>query len=72
MAGITTAQAEAQLASWLAASTAAASGQSYSIGNRTLTRADTDHILQQVQFWQGMVVSLSRSGPTITGATPRG
>ncbi|MDA8122255.1 MAG: DUF6148 family protein [Deltaproteobacteria bacterium] len=51
MAGITLAQAEAQLASWLAASTAVASGQSYTIGSRSLTRADARAIQQQIDYW---------------------
>ena len=37
MAGITLAQAEAKLAEWLAADTAVAAGQSYTIGGRSLT-----------------------------------
>ena len=40
MAGITLAQAEAQLALWLTASEKVAKGQSYTIGDRSLTRAD--------------------------------
>ena len=51
MAGITLAQAEAQLASWLAASTAVAGGQAYTIGGRSLTRADARSIQQQIDFW---------------------
>ena len=51
MAGITLAQAEAQLSSWLAASTAVASGQSYTIGARSFTRADAKAIQQQIEYW---------------------
>ena len=51
MAGITLAQAEAQLTSWLAASTAVAGGQAYTIGGRSLTRADARAIQQQIDFW---------------------
>ena len=51
MAGITLAQAESQLALWLAASEKVAQGQSYTIGGRTLTRADARAIQQQVDYW---------------------
>lgn len=51
MAGITLAQAQEQLASWLAASTAVAGGQSYTIGSRSLTRADARAIQQQIDYW---------------------
>ena len=59
MAGITLAQAEAQLALWLAASSAVASGQSYSIGDRSLTRADAKEIREMLNFWDGKVKELS-------------
>jgi hypothetical protein len=59
MSGITLAQAEAQLASWLSASTAVASNQSYKIKDRELTRADASQIREMIAYWQGMVTSLS-------------
>jgi hypothetical protein len=59
MAGITLAEAEAQLAAWLAASTAVASNQSYTIGGRTLTRANADSIQRQVEYWDSKVKALS-------------
>jgi hypothetical protein len=59
MAGITLAQAEAQLASWLAASTAVAGGQAYTIGGRSLTRADARAIQQQIDFWDTKCQELS-------------
>jgi len=72
MAGITLAQAEAQLTAWMAASTAVASGQSYSIADRSLTRADARAIQQQIQFWDQKVKDLSRGGIRIRGGTPVG
>ncbi len=51
MAGITLAQAEAQLGLWMAASEKVAQGQSYTIGGHTLTRADARAIQQQVDYW---------------------
>ena len=73
MAGITFPQAEAQLASWLAASTATAQGQAYTIGTRSLTRANSREILQQIQFWDGQVKRLADSpggGIRVRGITP--
>jgi len=75
MAGITLAQAEAQLTSWLAASTAVASGQSYTIGGRSLTRADARAIQQQIEFWDKKCEQLSGSSNVtrtikVYGGTP--
>ncbi|TCS37476.1 hypothetical protein EDC30_104280 [Paucimonas lemoignei] len=66
MAGITLQQAQAQLDAWMAASTAVATGQEYSIGTRKLRRADAAEIRQQIIFWQRQVAQLgatSRGGP---------
>lgn len=59
MAGITLADAEAQLAAWLAASTAVATGQSYSIEGRSLTRADAAEIRRSLDYWDQKVQTLS-------------
>lgn len=63
MAGITLAQAEAQLAAWLSASEAVARSQSYEIdtgnGRRKLTRADAAEIREQVKFWDERVKALT-------------
>ncbi len=59
MAGITLAMAEAQLALWVAASTAVASGQSYSIKDRSLSRVDAAEIRQQLDYWDGWVRRLT-------------
>ena len=48
------ATAQAHLDAWLAASLAVANGQSYTIGNRSLTRADADTIRTQIQFYTGL------------------
>ena len=55
MAGITQAQAQAQLDAWLAASLAVATGQSYEIADRKLTRADAGEIRRQIEYWQAKV-----------------
>lgn len=62
MAGITLEQAQAQLENWLAASTAVATSQSYSIGSRSLTRADASEIREQIDYWQNQVNRLSAGG----------
>jgi len=70
MAGITLAQAEAQLAIWLDALEAVATSQSYVIGNRELTRVNASEIRRQIDFWDGKVTKLSRGGGIrVTGGT---
>lgn len=63
MAGITLADAEAHLATWLAAETAIATSQSYTItsgeSTRTLTRADLSKVREQIEYWQKWVDRLS-------------
>lgn len=72
MSGITLAQAEAQLTLWLNASTAIASGQEYTIGNRHLKRADLNEVNESIKMWQGYVTRLTsgRSGMRVRGVTP--
>lgn len=59
MAGITLAQAETQLAAYLAAETAVLGNQSYEIAGRKLTRADLQFIQQGIDLWNSRVVTLS-------------
>lgn len=61
MAGITLAQAEAKLTLWMAADDAVASGQSYSIGGRSLSRADAKMIADNIDRWDAKVKQLSAS-----------
>ena len=61
MAGITLAQAEAQLAAYLAAEAAVLAGQSYSIAGRSLTRANLDAIQQGIKIWDDRVQKLATS-----------
>lgn len=72
MAGITLAQAEEHLAEWLAADAAVASGQAYSIGGRSLTRAHAAEIRTNIQFWDRKVKEMSRGGIRVRGITPVG
>ncbi len=59
MAGITLSDAQAQLSLWLAASEKVAQGQSFTIGGRSLTRADARAIQQQVDYWDRKCQELS-------------
>lgn len=65
MAGITLEQAQTQLATWMAASVAVASSQSYEIetgnGRRKLQRADAAEIRRMIEFWDGQVKTLTPS-----------
>lgn len=70
MAGITLAQAEAQLATWIAADTAVASGQAYSIAGRSLNRANAREIRENIEFWDRQCKRLTRGGIRMRGATP--
>ena len=65
MAAISLAVAEAQLTAWLAASTAVAGGQSYKIGERSLTRADASEILKMIEFWSSKVEALTAGTSSI-------
>lgn len=72
MAGITLADAEEQLAAWLAASKKVAGGQSYSIAGRSLSRADLQEINESIKFWQTQVNRLQprAGGIRVRGGTP--
>jgi len=61
MAGMTLAQAQQHFDLWMAADLAVASGQSYEIHGRKLTRADAALIAQNIQTWEAWLVRLSRS-----------
>lgn len=42
-----------KLKTWLDAEEAITTGQSYQIGNRTLTRADLKQVREQMEYWAG-------------------
>lgn len=44
---------EKKLQTWLDAEEAVATGQSYQIGTRMLTRADLKQIREQMEYWAG-------------------
>jgi hypothetical protein len=70
MAGITLAQAQAQLNAYLAAETAILSGaQSYTAPEGdAFTKADLGKIQQGIEIWNRRVKRLSRGGMAIRGA----
>ena len=70
MAGITLAQAEAKLTLWMDAEDKVASGQSYSIQGRSLTRADLGMIGERIDRWEHKVQRLTRGGIRVFGGTP--
>lgn len=72
MAGITLAEAEAKLALWMEADDKVASGQSYSIGGRSLSRADAKMIQENIKFWDRKVKELSVGGIKVVAVTPVG
>lgn len=58
MAGITLAQAEAQLAAYLTAETKVLGSQRYELAGRMLTRADLQEIRAGIQYWDAKVKNL--------------
>jgi hypothetical protein len=70
MSGVTAAQAEAQLAAYLAAETAVLLGQSYTIAGRSLTRANLKDIREGIEYWSAKAASAARTGIKIRGGTP--
>jgi hypothetical protein len=73
MSGLTLMEAQAQLATWLVASTAVSHSQSYTLatesGSRSLTRADAAEIRQHIRFWDKQVRRLSRGGLRTQGVS---
>lgn len=57
---ISLSQATAQLALWLDADAATATGQSYTINGRSLTRANATEITDKIQYWSKVEASLQR------------
>lgn len=74
MSWITIEEARAKLQMWLEAEAAVATGQSYKIGTRSLTRASLSDIRQQISFWRNEVAKLESgrgSGMRVFRAVPR-
>lgn len=58
MAGITLEIAKKHLDAWLEAEMTVTTGQSYTIGSRTLTRANLTEIRNAIDYWNGKVNQL--------------
>lgn len=58
MAGIDITTAKAHLTAWLEAELAVTTNQSYTIGSRSLTRANLAEIREQIKFWENKVSGL--------------
>ena len=57
---LSTADIQSQLDNWLAASAAVAAGQAYSIGDRSLTRANSEDIRRQIDYWSAQLAIAER------------
>lgn len=57
---LTLTQAQAALERWVLADEAVSKGQSYTIGDRTLTRAHVSEIRNQIEFWSKQEAELQR------------
>lgn len=57
---LTLAVAQQQLDLWIEADAAVAKGQSYSIKDRSLSRADAAEITRKIEYWGGKVATLTR------------
>lgn len=61
MAGITLEIAEQKLNTWLEAEEVVSTGQGYTIGSRTLTRANLTEIGNRIKYWNNMVAKLENA-----------
>lgn len=67
---VTLIQAKTQLSAYLAAEIAVLQGQSYTIKDRTLTRASLKEIREGIKYWTKMVNGLTQ-GMRVRRAVPR-
>jgi len=58
MAGIALQEAQKHLDLWLKAEEGIATSQSYTIGTRSLTRANLKEVREHIKFWQNKVAEL--------------
>ncbi|MCM3567861.1 DUF6148 family protein [Neobacillus mesonae] len=71
MTGIDLDRAKTHLEAWLEAELAVTTGQSYSLGSRSLTRANLSEIRKQIQFWRNQVSKLSGKSRRVVRVVPR-
>lgn len=62
MAGVTLEIAKKHLDAWLTAELEVTTHQSYTIGSRSLTKANLSEIRKQIQFWENEVARLENIG----------
>lgn len=62
MSQYTQAEALEQWAAWKACSLALANNQSYTLGDKTWTRADGETVRQNLQYWQGQLYLAEQTG----------
>ena len=60
MAGITLETAKRHLDAWLEAELAVTQAQSYTIGSRTLTKANLTEIRNAIAYWEGKAEQLEK------------
>lgn len=60
MAGITLEEAKIHLGAWLKAELEVTSHQSYTIGTRSLSKANLGEIKKQIEFWQSKIDNLEK------------
>ena len=53
-----------KLKTWLAAEESIATGQSYQIGKRVLTRADLKQVREQMEYWAGKLAEAEKEEKT--------
>lgn len=72
---VTLEEAQAQLMMWIEAERAVASSQSYTIGSRSLTRANLTEIGKRIDFWRNEIAAIkagNKSGAKrVVRAVPR-
>ena len=74
MAWVTIEEAQENLRMWLDAEKAVATGQSYKIGSRQLTRANLKDITDRIAFWRNELERLESGrgrGAKVFRAVPR-
>ncbi len=69
--GYTLDEAKSELSTWKEAKKAAATGKSYNIGSRSLTRYDLSEINKEIQFFSNIVDVLSNSSTGLTKVIAR-
>lgn len=60
-----------RLALWLAAEAAVATGQSYTIDDRSLTRASLKQIREQIEYWSGRLALAEEGRNRVYRFVPR-